>query len=152
MITQFKIFESEKQFREIDLQLLWDDITRNYYSKLFDKPVHLDMYFNSVLKKLLLNKEIEFKRAVHPYDGAIIYGLSGMVEYVELKNDSHNYLIRPIIILLDNGKNKDKYEIGNISCNYNFDRKPLIVKIYDSEELPIEKEINLLKDTNKYNL
>ncbi len=47
MITQFKIFESENQFREVDLQLLWDDITRNYYTKIFDKPMHLDYYFYS---------------------------------------------------------------------------------------------------------
>jgi hypothetical protein len=149
MITQFKIFESENQFREVDLQLLWDDITRNYYTKIFDKPMHLDYYFYSTLKKMLLGKNIEFNRVTNKwFDTEPFYNFNGKVEDVEFKDDSYNYLIKYIIILLDDGK---KYNL-KISNNYNFERKPVFVKIYDSEELEIEEKINLLKNTDKYNL
>lgn len=144
-----KFFESVKQYREVDLQLLWDDITRNYYSKLFDKPVHLDMYFNSFLTKLLLNKDIELSRVTNKYfDTESFYNFKGKVEDIEFKDDSHNYLIKHIIISLDDG---NKYNL-DISNNYNFSRKPVIVKIYDSQELEVEEKINLLKNTGKYNL
>ena len=144
-----KFFESVKQYREVDLQLLWDDITRNYYSKLFDKPVHLDMYFNSFLTKLLLNKDIELSRVTNKYfDTEPFYNFKGKVEDIEFKDDSHNYLIKHIIISLDDG---NKYNL-DISNNYNFSRKPVIVKIYDSQELEVEEKINLLKNTGKYNL
>lgn len=144
-----KFFESVKQYREVDLQLLWDDITRNYYSKLFDRPVHLDMYFNSFLTKLLLNKDIELSRVTNKYfDTEPFYNFKGKVEDIEFKDDSHNYLIKHIIISLDDG---NKYNL-DISNNYNFSRKPVIVKIYDSQELEVEEKINLLKNTGKYNL
>jgi len=144
-----KFFESVKQYREVDLQLLWDDITRNYYSKLFDKPVHLDMYFNNFLRKLLLNKDIELGRVTNKYfDTESFYNFKGKVEDIEFKDDSHNYLIKHIIISLNDG---NKYNL-DISNNYNFSRKPVIVKIYDSQELEVEEKINLLKNTGKYNL
>lgn len=155
MITQFKIFESERQFREVDLQLLWDDITHNYRTKLFDKPMHLDNYFLNVLKKLLLNKEIEFKRAEHPFDGEVIYGLSGKVISVDFFDDSFNYIIKHISVILNVPNAHAEYSkcaLGDISNNFNFNRRPLIIKIYDSEELEIEKKIEFLRDANKYNL
>ena len=151
MITNFKIFESESQYREVDLQQLWDDIINKYYSKIFDKPVLTHLYFqNVVLKPLLLFKNIEFKRAEHSYDGDIIYGLSGKVEDVKFKYDSFNYLIKHIFVVLEDGQ---EYHLGNINNNFNFnDKRPLIVKIYDVEETEIEKKLNLLKDSDKYNL
>lgn len=150
MITTFKIFESKRQYREVDMQQLWDDITNKYYSKLFDKPIHTQMFFhNKVLNPLLLNKTVEFKRAEHPYDGDVIYGLSGEVKNISFEDNSSNYLIRPIIVVLEDNK---KYILGNINNNRFQKAEPLLVKIYDSEELEIEKKINLLKDTDKYNL
>ena len=89
MITNFKIYESKTQFREVDLQQLWDDMFTNYYSKLFDKPLLNEAYFRSFLKKLLLDKEIEINRAISRIDGDVIYGKSGKVEDVFL----HDYTL-----------------------------------------------------------
>jgi len=134
------------QFREVDLQLLCDDILK--YRKTLSTLEQTELYFyNNVLKPLLLNKNIEFRRAVSPIDGEAIYGFGGKVKEI-IRDNSLTNMDRFIISLY----NKEyKYILGDI-LYYNDTNKKLIVKIYDSEELEIEKEIDLIKSTNKYNL
>lgn len=160
-----KYFESEHQFREVDLQLLWDDL--NYYQfELFDKPKHTDYFFyNQILKPLLLDKEIEFLRAVHPYDKEVTYGDSGKVKEIKVI-DTHKFgNLKKIIVNLY--PKKEKYPrvrardtaswiIAEIDSTVYFPKKkikkPIIIKIYNSELLEIENKLELLKNKNKYNL
>jgi hypothetical protein len=147
MITNFKLFESERQFREVDLQQLWDDLTHNYYSKLFDKPMHTDMFFHSLLKRMLIGKDIEFNRVENRFDGEVLYNFSGKIEDVEFVDET---LIKGFILVLNEGETKYLLTINN---KYSFERtRPVIVKIYDSEESEIEKKLNFLKTMNKYNI
>ena len=158
-----KYFESENQFREIDLQLLWDDINK-YHTKLFDRPVHTHMYFYSRLKQLLLDKEIEFNRVVNRFDNEVLYNFNGKVK--EVKYDTKDDIYKTIVVELykDKGKypqyrnrDNDAYVLGTID-NHMFNKKdqqnkkPLIVKIYNSDKIEIEEKIDLLKIEDSYNL
>ena len=148
-----KKFESEKQFREIDLQQLWDDIN-TYHMKLFDTPMHTDMYFyNRVLKPLLIGKEIEFHRVVNRFDDEVSYGLNGKVKEIEIK-DSKNNISKEIIGHCYSKKNDTiGYVLARINTNM-FDKsikKSQIIKIYNSEELEIENKIHNIKKAEKYN-
>jgi hypothetical protein len=144
MITNFKLFESDRQFREVDLQLLWNDLTKKYYSKLFDKPIHIDIFFHSLLKKMLIGKDIEFNRVKNRFDDEILYNFSGKIENIQYVDEN---LVKGFILILNDGDTEYLLTINN-----NSSEKPVMVKIYDSEELEIEKKVNFLKDMNKYNI
>ena len=108
-------------------------------------------YYNRILLPLLEDKEIEFKRAVHPYDKEVIYGFSGRVQTVKLHDTSR---FKNITVSLYS--DKETYIIGTIDTaqwmTANEKKKELIIKIYDSEPLEIETKLNLLKNKYKYNL
>jgi len=139
-----KTYENEfkKQSREVDLQQLWDDLMK-YGGKLFDVPVLLDYHYsNSLIPKLLQDKEVEF--------ASIYYGESpimGRINNISIIDTSKN----PIFInvsLYDNG-------IHQLARIYNWEHKekcPQVIKIYNSEELPIEKKIRFLKSINRFDL
>jgi mRNA deadenylase 3'-5' endonuclease subunit Ccr4 len=149
-----KKYESEQQYREVDLQQLWDDMFTNYYSKLFDRPVYNDIYFHSFLKKILLTKDIEMTTSV---GGSIIYGRAGKVEEV-IFNDYT--LIKIVKVKLYNTQKlplkrarSTEHIIARIANNSGYKIKiPQIVKIYNSEPLEIENKIEFLRNTNKYNI
>lgn len=147
MITKFKIFESERQFREVDLQLLWNDLVK-YQLYLFDSPTHIDAAFESIISKLIQDKEISFHRAKHPYDDEITYAYTGRVKNirVDIKN---RYQDKKIIITLYGST--EMYILTTIHLSF-YHEQNSIVKIYNSEELEIEKKIELVKSTTKYNL
>jgi hypothetical protein len=151
-----KTYENSLQYREVDLQQIWDDINK-YHSRLFDKPMHTDMYFhNQVLKPLLLDKEVEFNR-FSDFGGEPYYDRKGKVE----KIDFNDYTMTKEIAVKLHSKNKfpTKRKRAEITLariiNNMFSKKekePQMVKIYNSEPLEIENKIQLLKDTDKYNL
>lgn len=140
-----KTYENEfkKQSREVDLQQLWDDLMK-YGGKLFDVPVlTLDYHYsNSLIPKLLQDKEVEF--------ASIYYGeppIMGRINNISIIDTSKT----PIFInvsLYDNG-------IHQLARIYNWGHKekcPQVIKIYNSEELPIEKKIRFLKSINRFDL
>ena len=148
-----KYFESQRQFREVDLQEIWDDVQKFYKDIIgVDRIVLMDSwYYNRILLPLLEDKEIEFKRAIHPYDKEVIYGLGGRVQTVKLHDTSR---FKNITVNLYS--DKETYIIGTIDTaqwmTANEKKKELIIKIYDSEPLEIETKLNLLKYKYKYNL
>ena len=148
-----KYFESERQFREVDLQGIWDGVQK-YYNDIIGagKLVLMDAwYYNKILIPLLQDKEIEFKRAVHPADKEVIYGHSGRVQTVKLQDTNRFKNVTASLY-----SHKDTYIIGTIDTaqwmTANEKKKELIIKIYDSEPLEIENKLDLLKNTDKYNL
>ena len=151
----FKIFESEEQYREVDLQQLWNDMFTNYYSKLFDKPVFNDAYFHSFLRKLLLEKDVEIQRGISRIDGEVHYGNSGKVEEVNF----YDYTLQKVITVkfykkqdLPLKRARTEHIIARIDNEINKNKTSQIVKIYNSEPLEIEKKIQELKTIDKYNL
>lgn len=147
-----KYFESSRQFREVDLQGIWDNIQK-FYNDIIgnDRPVLIDSwYYNKILIPLLQDKEIEFKRAIHPADKEVIYGHFGRVNTIKMKDDNK---FKDIHVTLYSDKNL--YVLGTIDILQwmtNIGKKQLIVKIYDSEPLEIENKLELLKNKEKYNL
>ena len=147
-----KYFESERQFREVDLQGIWDG-TQKYYNDIIGsgKLVLMDAwYYNRILRPLLEDKEIEFKRAVHPYDKEVIYGFSGRVQTVKLHDTSR---FKNITVNLYS--DKETYIMGTIDTAQwmgNMEKKSLIIKIYDSEPLEIEEKLKYLSTESKYNI
>jgi len=140
-----KYFESERQFREVDLQEIWDNV-HTYSNDIINGRVYMDNWFcDKILEPLLLDKEIEFKRAIHPADKEVIYGHAGRVKSVRLQVYEG---IKSVIVSLYSN-NKFEYILGPIG---NAKNKPLIIKIYDSEPLEIENKLDLLKNADKYNL
>ena len=157
-IKKFELLES---FREVDLQLLYEDYMK-YRNKLGTTPLYgpIDMtkvimiyeFKPKILEPLLIGKKIEFHRSQSPIDDEIRYGHWGIVEKIEeiileqynkkfkiiisLKNEKELFILTRIHAYIDKNSN---------NCNK-------IIKIYNSEELEIEKDINILKDTMKYNL
>ena len=141
-MKHLKYFESKKQFREIDLQLLWDDLVK-YQLDLFDSPINStdkNVAFESIIIKLIQNKEISFHRAKHPYDDEITYAYTGRVKSIRIDIDN-SYRDKKIIISLYGSK--DLYILATIVCD-NLNNEE-IIKIYNSEELEIEKKIELLR-------
>ena len=155
-----KYFESEKQSREVNLTELFNTYIKfKYMSK--SNTLHLtdpDVYFwnsdysnisedfnKNVLLPLLLDKEIEFPKVVHPYDDEVIYSFSGRVKDVRL--DITNRYIYFIVYLYDE---KNAYHLLTIPWNHKPDS--CIVKIYNSEPIDIEDELNMFLNVTKYNL
>jgi hypothetical protein len=149
-----KYFESERQFREVDLQGIWDGIQK-YYKDIIgvDRPVLVDSwYYNRILIPLLQDKEIEFKRAVHPADKEVIYGHSGRVQTIKMKDDNR---FKNVMVSLYSDKNINQYILGSIDTAQwmgNMGQKTLIVKIYDSEPLEIEDKLKYISMQLKYNI
>ncbi len=147
-----KYFESERQFREVDLQGIWDGVQK-YYNDIIGagKLVLMDAwYYNKILIPLLQDKEIEFKRAVHPADKEVIYGHSGRVQTVKLQDTNR---FKNVTASLYSDKNT--YIIGTIDATQwmeNIKNKTLIIKIYDSEPLEIEERLKYLSMESKYNI
>ena len=160
-----KTYENEfkKQSREVDLQQLWDDLMK-YGGKLFDVPVLLDYHYsNSLIPKLLQDKEVEFASIY--YGESPIMGRINNISIIDTgsnwEKDFYNVMKKssipattsknPIFInvsLYDNG-------IHQLARIYNWEHKekcPQVIKIYNSEELPIEKKIRFLKSINRFDL
>lgn len=158
------IIETNNQFREVDLQLLWDDLN-HYQFKLFDSHKHIDSYFSKLLEQLLLNKEIEFLRSIHPYDKEVSYGESGKVKEIDIADNPIKETKEIIGSLYEikysrSGKyyveDTEAWILAKIDSSVNYPnrkvKKPIIIKIYDSDLSDIEKQIDLLKMTEKYNI
>lgn len=158
------IIGTSNQFREVDLQLLWDDL--NYYQfKLFDKQKHIDFYFHKLLEQLLLNKEIEFIRSIHPYDKEVSFGESGRVKEIDIVDNpiektkkiiGNLYEVRYSRHGIYQTEDTEAWILAKIDSSVNYPdkkvKKPIIIKIYDSDLSDIEKQIDLLKMTEKYNI
>ena len=158
---EYTIEDEPQNFREVDLQLLWDDL--NYYQfKLFDKPKHIDnFYLHQILIPLLLNKNVEFLRSIHHYDKEISYGMNGKIENINISDGLEQFdKFKSILANLENDPNTwilAKIDGSGIKFDpskniIRKDKKPAIIKIYNSEPLEIEDKILSLKSSEKYNL
>ena len=165
-VKTYEGFDLKKPYREVDLQMLWDD--HKFWHEIKDSglftpdphsqtPLAPKVYFQDIIEPLLLNKEIEFGRAEHPYDEEIVnYGFYGRVKELSYNIHYSGGKMKIIVNLYDDNKvDLCAYTLTNIDLHKNFSSssgKPKIIKIYNSEELEIEKELNLLRNANKYNL
>lgn len=124
-----KYFESEEQYREVDLQQLYDD-----YVKYKTNEEHIwvitKRFEEDVLDPLLDDKRIQYFDSYF-FVRDITLNFDGENVYVHL-NYYYTYTIQRIISYRE--------------------KIPMSIKIYDSEETEFEKEIDLLKNTEKYNL
>lgn len=136
-----KYFESEKQFRVVDLQQLWYDLQQLWnddYFKLFS--INSNIAFYSTLNELLLNKFVEFQNNR-------VYAKKGYVKEVK----SLDYTLTKEIYVRLNEQVEFEW-LATLQNDRNKKNKTQIVKIYDSEPLEIEDKINKLKAFYKYNL
>jgi len=149
-----KYFESERQFREVDLQAIWDNIQK-FYSSIIgnDRPVLVDAWFyNKILIPLLQDKEIEFRRAIHPYDSEVIYGLSGRVKKITVTDSNTTKYIRVSLYGDLQTGTSILGSIDTVQWMKNEKNKSLIIKIYDSEPLEVENKMKYLSMESKYNI
>lgn len=138
-----KYFESKKKSRLVDIASLYNDFII-YRKQLFEPTINLsDKFHKIILEPILLNKDVEFHRVKNKIDGDVTYGFSGKITAVEIKREG--YIMQILVKLYD----KPSYYI--LVKNL-LGLEPIIVKIYNSEKTEIEKKIELLKDTEKYNL
>jgi len=159
-MKHLKYFESKRQFREVDLQEIWDSVQINH-SVLFDNPVITEAWFyNRILNPLLLDKYIEFRKVIHPYDKEVSYAFSGKVKGIRLM-DTNRFKNIVVSLYPDSNRFLDRpkdlnYIIGTIDDSVLYNKKyvksPLIVKIYDSEPLEIESKLDILNIKSKYNI
>jgi len=141
MITQFKIFENNKNYREVNLKQLYTNMF-TYRKELGFQFNMIQNEFESILKKLLTYKHIEFQRVKNKIDGDITYNEEGIVQWT-------NVIDGNIII-----------KIENIDTPFQLTEKvSQIVKIYDSEPFNIEIDIDkyneerkIKEETEKYNI
>jgi hypothetical protein len=152
-----KLFESERSFREIDLQQLYDDLIK-YGGRLFSKPVHLDVYFDKrVLNPLFVDKDIEFRRIVNPIDQEVSYSYKGKVSKIDMYDESNLKTITVNLYKNENFRNFSedlKYILAKIYFSERL-KKPQIIKIYDCGIIPFEENLEQLKmedDAERYNL
>lgn len=158
-----KKFENKKQFREVDLQQLYDDFKyfenkliltySNQYTPLGNFRL---LFMKHVLIPLLLDKEIEFHKTISPLDDEVRWGFFGRVKNIGIKFQEDQILIT--VDLYDNKKNLILAYLTKIEKNLK-KKKSTMVKIYNSEETDFEKTISELKfieklekEQSKYNL
>ena len=152
-----KYFESEKQFREVDLTELFNGYIKYKYTQNLPYSWNSDEYFwrhdykkmsddfnKNVLSPLLVDKEIEFPKVIHPYDGESTYSFSGRVKDIRVDKKED---ISFIVYLYDEKNALYLFKIPRYSK-----LETNIVKIYNSEPIDIEDEINMFLNVTKYNL
>lgn len=133
MITQFKIFENKVSYREVDLKQLYKNIF--IYRNELKFSFHTIQYvFQEILKKLLINKHIQFQRIKNKIDGEVTYNEEGVVQWIKIVED---------IIVLKLENNKTFFQLSNNNSQ--------IVKIYESVPLDIEIDIHKYEEERKLN-
>jgi len=141
MITQFKIFENNKNYIEIDLKELYKNMF-TYRKELGFQFNMIQDEFRKTIKKLLTNKHVEFQKVKNRIDGDITYNEEGVVQWV-------NEVEGNIILKLKNIE--ETFQLA--------ERVSQVIKIYDSEPLSImilidkyEEERRFKNEVDKYNL
>ena len=147
-----KYFEFEKkQFREIDLAEFFINYSKYKYKLVppfnsDEKYWMISIDFNkNILFPLLIDKEIEFLRAIHPYDDEVIYGFSGRVKNIRIIKESD--CVSYIVDLYESTKALYLFKIPLYKK-----LEPCFIKIYNSEPMSIENEIEMFLNVEKYNL
>lgn len=142
-MKHLKYFESEKQFRIIDLQQLYDDFQHFKLELEYSQDNVRNNFVKDVLSPLMLNKEVEFD------------GYSGEVSSAGLRTLNDKILI--IGTLYGHGfDNKLTIATLDLFTNKNrTDTNSKTVKIYNCEIIDFEKKVEELKmkeDAGKYNI
>ena len=169
-MKHLKYFENEKQFREINLKDLWNDYMKykkeiikndanlktSNFSTLNNWNVgtsYIDIFKNILLEPILKNKEIHFQKATNKFYGDTMYSSYGRVKNIIVEQQRDRYGNFEILICVEIFDGNIAYILSRFKEN---DGTPGtekdVVKIYDSQITRIEDEINLLKNTDKYNL
>lgn len=154
-----RFFESNQQSREIDLQELWNDFN-HYRNELNVHIVMVESFKSLFLDPILKNNKIDFQRAVHPYDDEVTYNHSGIVSEVDIDKQLSYFQIivelvgdfeKPIGVDFSNVPNRwvvvKIYKDPNIKNTYN----NRIIRVY-GDITENEEKINMLKNSEKYNL
>jgi len=138
MITNFKkyencrLYESETQYRELDLSNFFKDI--NKYKQQLNLRYGLLM---KQVRKMLIGKKVEF------LDDVMRYKTSCTPNEINYNVQTYNNITREFLsIYCIEDKNTRTFSL-DIS---NF------IRIYNSEETAVEKELKILKNVEKYNL
>jgi hypothetical protein len=136
-----KLYENhnnDKFSREIDINNLYSELLLKHKQlgvKLSDIPKTLRQLINDIF----VGKYVEIQKTTNPIDGEVSYNEKGTLEWIKALN-SDEYIVK-----LQHDENK--YWLSNKSHGF----YP-IIKVYNSEEIDLEYELNLLIATNKYNL
>ena len=127
-----KYFESEEQYREVDLQQLYYDYVK-YKTNEDHIWIIVKNFKKDVLIPLLMDKDVK---------------INGKCEdnYLYVRNVNINFNENDIDI------NINYYNLLTIQRVISTINIPMIIRIYNSEETEFEKEIDRLKFTDKYNL
>ena len=151
-----KYFEGyKKNFREVDLAKIWNcvndtDFMRIYYDEFDDDWLSPKKFLEKMLQIMLVDKEIEFRRAVHPIDGEISYAFGCRVKSVRI----------PDSIIIESYESDTTYVLAHFYAGKmsNVDQAmkgKQIIKIYNSKITEIEQkleDIEMRLDAKKYNL
>ena len=98
-----KTFESSKPYREVDLQLLWDDLMYGPYY-----PILIDVFYENLVKKMLQDKEICFNMILE-----CGYAYKGRAKEIFIRPIDSNNAHKIDVILYDS--RKEPWNIASIS-------------------------------------
>lgn len=166
-----KHFESSKQFREVDLQKLWNDFIE-YKKELFpDKIFTGDQFRNeinllsnffciNILNPLLKNKEVEFHKTQSTIDDEVRFGFEGRIRHITIEPSWKQS--NQLIVIVDLQREFKEVKLGTLQnvilakivLRYSgfITLYPNVVRIYNSLPTEIEDKINMLNNVEKYNL
>jgi len=150
MIT---IFESYKNTREVDLNELYNDMYK--YSKelnIYTRNINIEFEY-IILSSLIQNKLISFQKVKNPIDDEESYNMTGIVQWYKIhewnKRIENSKFLLDIQLKDDNNTYRlATQDYGNVFRNA---FKPTIL-IHNNHLTDIEKKLNLIKETEKYNL
>ena len=144
MITQFKIFENNMDYREVDLKQFYKNMFTYRKELGYNFSEIQSMFEYQILPKLLNNKHIEFQKVINPIDSDVTFNEEGVVEWAKLDQSYNTILI----------KLWDDDTIWQLT-----EKASQVVKIYNSKPLDIEidmdkyeEERRMKKEVDKYNL
>jgi len=134
MITEFAKYD----VRELDLNDLGSNILLNRKQLNINFVLFYDLY-SKLLNQILKGKLVEFQRVKNPIDGEISYNEKGILEWIKPTPDDE-YLLK----IKDD---PNQYWLSNKSSGF----YPM-VKVYNSPKIDIEEQIDMIIQTNKYNI
>lgn len=138
--------------REIDLQQLWNDFTKYKKRLSFCNNYEAELNFQHFLDKILSNNYVEFNRVKNRFDDEITYSFEGEVRSVFISKFIKTFKV--YVSLYNTGKYPMKRNRNNsylLADIMYYSTKPIIIKVY-SDVTKEEEELELLKNTEKYNL
>lgn len=132
-----KYFESEEKYRKVDLQLLFNNFIKYKIKKI--NKLTVSKFKKIVLEPLFLNKNLSLY-----YDKT--FRKSGKVTEIDYDKDTEKIII--YFWLYYEYNDHQTLKTINISLH---DNTPYYLYVFN-EETEFEKEVEMLKNSEKYNL